>query len=129
MINEIKSPLILSFSPWEKGRCCKGRGLLPLPWGEGWGEGSLTPVTAGSFAHIDEVKSPLTLPLSPLGRGDAAVKGAACLLRKREQQRPFSRRARGAPNRSVENAKAFSWEKDRIRGSSTPFKAGGFAHD
>ena len=129
MIDETKRPLILSFSPWEKGRRCKGRGLLPLPWQEGSGEGSLTPVTAGSFAHINEVKSPLTLSLSPLGRGDAAVTGAACLLRKREQQRPFSRRARGAPNRSVENAKAFSWEKGRMRGSSTQPAAGGIAHD
>ena len=33
-------PLTLSLSPWERGRLLGGHSLLPLPGGEGWGEGS-----------------------------------------------------------------------------------------
>ncbi len=33
------SPLTLSLSPWERGRLSTGAAELPLPWGEGWGEG------------------------------------------------------------------------------------------
>jgi hypothetical protein len=32
-------PLTLSLSLWERGRPNSGHGLLPLPGGEGWGEG------------------------------------------------------------------------------------------
>ncbi len=33
--------LILSFSPWEKGRPLNGCERTPSPRGEGWGEGAV----------------------------------------------------------------------------------------
>jgi hypothetical protein len=51
-------------------RASREHGLLPLPKGEGWGEGLQT---------IDQ-SDPLTPTLSPLGRGSPAVPWSKSVL-------------------------------------------------
>jgi hypothetical protein len=54
----------------DERRSSSLHGSLPLPWGEGWGEGVRTIREAESL-HIDSAH-PLTLSLSPWERGPDA---------------------------------------------------------
>ncbi len=54
-------PLILSFSPWEKERCCK-LSALPLPWGEGGVRGVSLPVARFVAVLLLVLASALLIP-------------------------------------------------------------------
>ncbi len=60
-----ESPLTPALSPWERGRPLNDCDLLPLPWGEGWGEGYGARDRSGGLSFPAVVVHPFDLEAMP----------------------------------------------------------------